>query len=177
MINLLPDSEKASIYKEYRLRLLAVSLLMLLALIILAGVLLSPSYVLSMYQRRIGESTVSPATAEQQEYTDLVKKIKASKLTLGALKPQAVHMTPTRIIEILTKHKTSQNTITDIQYNFLPPDIVTVTVKGVAKNRQTLIDLKSSLEKEEGITHIELPVSNLAKDANIEFSFDIRTVK
>ncbi len=177
MINLLPDSEKAAIHKEYRLRLFVVVLYMLLALFALAALLLSPSYVLSMYQRRATQNAVPPASAEQKEYADLVKKLKAHKVMLGALKPQDVPMTPTRIIEVLTKNKTSQNTITYIQYNFTPPNTLSVTVRGIAKNRQSLIDLKASLEKEEGIAHVELPVSNLAKEANIQFNFEIQTKK
>jgi hypothetical protein len=177
MINLLPDSEKVAIHKEYRLRIFVIILWMLLALIILAALLLSPSYVLSVYQRSAAGNAVPPATEEQQEYQALVKKLKASKVTLGALKPQVVPMTPTHIIELLTKNKTSQNTINSIQYSFSPPNTLSVTVRGIAKNRQSLIDLKTNLEKEEGIDHVELPVSNLAKDANIEFSFDIRTTK
>jgi hypothetical protein len=175
MINLLPQKEKALIHKEYLLRRIALYLAILFILAIIAGILLIPSYILSFSRRNAAESTLSqPATESQQQNTLLMNQIQKTKSALVVLAPENPVKLPTDIIGIITKHKTPQITVNDISYKYIKPNSFIVSIKGLAKTRQSLTSFKASLEQEPGIAEIILPISNLAKDSNIEFSFEIK---
>jgi hypothetical protein len=178
MINLLPEKEKALLHKEYRLRVVVMYLGVIAALCITAVVLLIPSYILSLYRRKAVETAPVQLTPEsQKEKAALLSQIEKGKDAIKILKPEASSKLPTELISLIIKNKSSDITINSIGYTYTKPQTFLIKISGVAKTRQSLIAFKTSLEKEEGIAQIVLPVSNLAKDANISFSFEITNKK
>lgn len=175
MINLLPQKEKTLIIKEYHLRRLALYLAMALALVVVAGVLLLPSYVLSLYKKNAAESSyIRPPVTNPEESKELLSRVNKGKAALLALEPEQPSKMPIELVTMITSLKTDENRINSIKYTFKPPQSFEVMVTGVAKNRQSLISFKNALEAVPGLDEVELPVSNFAKDSNIKFSLTIR---
>jgi hypothetical protein len=174
MINLLPQNEKALNHKEYRYRAIAVCLGVVFVLCVIAGVLLIPSYILSFSRRKAAESMLNqPVSQTQEQNKILMNQIEKAKAALIVLAPDAPAKYPTDIVKIITKHKTENITVNSIVYSYKKPNLV-ATVKGMAKTRQSLIAFKTAIEQEQGIAEIVLPIGILAKDSNLEFSFEIK---
>lgn len=175
MINLLPQKEKALITKEYHLRRLALYLVMLLVLALVAVVLLLPSYVLSLYKKNAAElSYIQPPVNDQEESKELLSRVNKGKAALSALVPEQPAKLPIELVTLITSLKTDDNTINSIKYTFKPPQSFEVVVTGVAETRQSLVAFKNALEAVPGLDKVELPVSNFAKDSNINFSLILK---
>jgi hypothetical protein len=174
MINLLPENEKKFFKKEYRLRVATVMLAMIFTLIVTLGVLLLPSVALTMYKRRVAQnSSIQPVTTIQKEYSELLKEVNAAKAYMVILAPEKPRVQATDVVALVTKHKLPGIKVTGVQYTATDKAGFKVIIHGVAQSRQSLIDFRAALEKEPGIEKIQLPVSNLIKDTNIDFSFEI----
>jgi hypothetical protein len=174
MINLLPQEHKKLITTEYRLRVVTIILAMLLVLITSGAVLLIPSYVLSMYKRNAAENAPDTSTTEvQREYAELMARIQHGKSLIRNLQPEKSHVTATDIINRIIKFKTADTILNEINYVYSGETSFTVEIRGVAKTRQSLLNFEAALENDPDIAEIDLPVSLLAKDANINFSIEL----
>ncbi len=178
MINLLPEKEKALIYREYKLRVIAVILGTIFCVCIIAIILLSPSYILSLYRMKAAETAAQiPEKKTDNQQAALMATVEKGKSALVVLKPENPGKLPTEAITYIVKNKTPEISITSIQYSYQKPDTFLIQIIGKAKTRQSLIEFKAALEKEQGIEQIVLPVSSLAKDSNINFVLDIKNKK
>ncbi len=175
MINLLPEQEKGLLHKEYKFRLFAVSLSMLFFLLLFAVVLIVPSFVFSVYKLRAAEGTSSATVnAElQKRHADLLARVRKAKSALMVLKSEEVKIMPTDVVSTIVAAKTDRNTITSIAYTRKEGAVFKATVKGVAENRQSLLEFTNALENKEAVGSVNLPVSNFAKENNIEFTFEV----
>jgi len=173
MINLLPDIEKKLVLKEYRFRLGIVILLFVLLLTTLMGILLVPSFVLSLYRKdaasKRAEANIKPQT---EEIKKLLDELRAIEVNMTMLAP-ATTTTPTNILSVIIKNRTAENTVTDMTYTLNEKKEVMVAVRGVARNRNSLLSFTTALEREPLITKIDVPVSNFAKNTNINYAFTV----
>jgi len=175
MINLLPENEKQTLGREYKYRHAVVALSATLVLIVVALVVMMPAFVLALYKSSAVSTeavVVDPAIAQTQ--AEFKKQLDDAKLLINVLRPQGTSTVPSKIIVLLAKHKTSENTITSIAYDAKETGTV-VDVKGIAKSRESLSAFSDALRKEQGIADVNVPVSNFAKDVNIPYSFTVTT--
>jgi len=178
MINLLPDNEQRMVDKEYELRVRILYLLGILVLIAFAITLLVPSFILTFYKERaFAQSPLPPPTETPEEREELSKDIAAAQLLVGALRPEKKVMQPSEIISLILKHKTRDNSITLLSLKKKEEDkagnTMTISVQGKARNRQGLLSFTSALERETAVQAVVVPVSQFAKDTNIDFSFTV----
>lgn len=175
MINLLPDNEKKAIDREYKLRHLIVILWACLFFIIATGLFMLPSYVLTLYKGKASNSDIAKAAAlNQAEEQKSKKEIDDAKSFMKVLQPVSGLLLPTNIIAIINKDKTPNNTISNISYSRADDgSAITILVKGVSKTRQSLSQFKEALTHETGITSVDIPVSNFAKESNIDFTITL----
>ncbi len=177
MSNILSQKEKLIIRKEYRMRVFAVTLAFILASILLAIILLIPSFILTLYK---GKAVVDLSTKVPERVEDLAtfnQKLEAAKKITAVLTPETVSYTPTAIIDVILKTKTSGNSVTSITYEKAKDNVVSISVKGEASTRIGLLDFTRALEKQPRINKIDLPVSSFAKDTDIPYTFDIHTTQ
>lgn len=173
MINLLPDTEKEFIRKEYRLRVIAVILTFILVTILIGGILLIPSYVLTVYKAKVAENS-SRAAAGKTEVSS-TEKLQIAQKAVTILKPEEVLFQPSTIIALLFKTKNSGISIISISYSKKGKDPLKVNVIGVATTRQALVDFMTAVKAEQGIVSADIPVATFAKDTNIPFTMTITT--
>ncbi len=172
MFNLLPDSLKGEIIKEYKLRLFIVSLFFVVFIELSFIVLLFPSLVISYYREKDVELRVE--TLEKSSgvtnANSIKPVIKSLNSDLNTIDKTLQYSEAIPIIDIVLTEKTKLVQITDISYISLSSSTATIVVQGVSLTRDALVNFKKSLEVSNNFKNIDLPISNLAKDRDIKFS-------
>jgi hypothetical protein len=180
MINLLPENQKNNIDREYTFRRWAVWLTVILILVVIAFILMVPAYISSIYKNKAAmlnetkASTTGTTTAE----IAFKKQLDNAKVLVRVLKPADTQpLLLSHVMPILLKDKTGENSITDIFYTNNGNGNATISVKGIAKTRESLSHFTDALAHEPGIVKVDVPVSNFAKESNIIFSFIVTAQK
>lgn len=174
MFNLLPQEYQHNLKKEYSRRLITLVLIAFFC-IGLAGVLtLFPSYLLSLQkEKEISVEDINIEKTLRADVVDLNKQIKSIKedtaLVLGREAQNQIYLLLAQILE----KKSSGIIIKSLSYKKQNDDPVSVAVAGVANTRDGLLSFTKELETLEVFESVNIPVSNFAKDRNIEFSLDL----
>ena len=177
MINLLPHDQKLLVLKEYKLRRIAVVFGSFLSVIILADVLLVPSFVLVFYKARVSSTTAAPVAATAQDATDqkaFQAQLQSDRQIIASVKSDK-KMVPSKAISFILNNKKSDITILSINYSVTDTGYA-VSVRGIASTRESLRNFSDALQNEEGVTSVKLPVSSFAENSNIGFSIDIKGI-
>ena len=177
MINLLPISGIKKIISEYRIRLVTTALIMLAVIILIAMTLLFPAYLLASHKRAIvleDLSKIGDQTASSQEIKDLEKTIKETDAILDLLNAKGQRFSvSSNIIAKTASFRTENIKITGIFYD--KKDIEeSLSLKGTATNRQSLSSFIEMLKKDVAFRDVSLPISDLVKDRNIDFTVMIK---
>ncbi len=177
MFNLLPQNIKNRIIKEYSLRRLIVIFAFVLCLQILFVIFIFPTwYVSSSNERSLALETQdlnnylvkSDSGKIASTINDINTKIKLLNTTLEY--PKVIP-----IINKLISYKNKDIHITEIVFNAVSSMESSINIKGVATDRETLLSFFKSLQNDKTFSKADLPISNFAKDKNIDFSINIST--
>lgn len=177
MFKLIPDEKKKMLEHEYALRRWAVILCSLIAIITIAMVGIFPTYLLSNMKNtnvheRIDKLQATPLSEEdaalKEWYESINKKLKY-------LSPNLDKEQPSEFIEATLKDKSPGIQIMNFTYTGDPK--ITLTLSGVAKDRQALISFQDALNESGRYGEVSLPVSNLAKDKDISFQIKLTPPK
>lgn len=77
---------------------------------------------------------------------------------------------PQEIINLLARAKTDGVTLSYFKINYETGEII---LRGLADTRKNLLDFKNSLEKEEKLSDVRLPVTSLVEEVNISFEISL----
>ena len=175
MFNLLPKSEKNTIRREYRMRLAIVVLWLSFATFLIASFLLLPSFVLSSAKEKAAVHRFATLSAEVERASgaklrDLLADIQ-SRLRFFSRKAPAArwHELLTQLVSL----KTNTVSLTAISFTGGESGTRLVTIAGTARDRTGLRAFAKSLERVSSFEKIDVPISNYAKDTDIEFSIHI----
>lgn len=187
MANLLPQKLQRETRQERRARAAIVICILLLTVEILGSVALVPPVLLARSKRR---STVSQlGTVEKlvsrQESENVTAEVRTTRNQLAELATLRHHVPVAVDIAALTRQVGSDVRVNSIVYQSIPVVVhesdespptaktTTVTVRGTATTRETLLTFVKSLEHDPRFVRVDLPVSNLATRTNIPFSLTI----
>lgn len=177
MLELLPNPQRKFLKKEYFLRLSAVALSFLLATGILFLVSISPSYFLSVEKEKIVnqefENKKKPTFAADGE--DPQAAVKNSKEMLALLKPANNEFSIKDLIVKIAGKKSSGVKIDGISADYSKNGQYQIFIKGTSKNREFLKSFAENLRAEKGFNGVDLPISNFAKTADIDFNITLKT--
>lgn len=173
MLNLLPPAEKKRIHHEAFVRLCTA----LSATVIVASVFGSLIlYAAKLYMEgRVMEIKTEQAKAARSipaGMADLNKEAVLTEKKIRTLLPES-DLSLVEIIKKISVDKPSGVAISGFSYNFKDPKNADVTVAAVADNRESILRFADNLRKEVGFIHVDVPVSNFAKDTNIGFSLSL----
>lgn len=173
MINLLPQNEKILIQKEYRLRLLAVWLIFIFIGTLICLVLLTPSFVLSLYELDV-QNQFTTKEPNQPVGANPQAVLATADSLLAALTPasSSVPTMPSAIIDLINGDRNG-NTITSFLFSQNASNTPVVTIQGTAQSRDSLLAMSRALQQESAVAAVDLPVSDLAMDSNIPFSIEV----
>lgn len=173
MRNLLSQQDKKILDREYKLRIAIVSIALIFLTMLIASVLLLPSYIISNYKQNTAQThseiiKKSIASREKSVSNSILNETK-TKLKLLAKDEDKISLMKT--FEIIVKKRIDGIKITGLFYEKkIEGNDGEITITGIASKREPLLKFRKDLEQEEIFLSVVLPVANLASDADIEFS-------
>ncbi|OHA89766.1 MAG: hypothetical protein A3C70_00710 [Candidatus Zambryskibacteria bacterium RIFCSPHIGHO2_02_FULL_43_14] len=170
MFKLLTDEEKQKVAHEYVLRRVIVILFALILVLIIGIVGLLPSYILSdIRENEMTERTrIVEGVGQKGGEVELQAWLEKINRELQILSPVLDTDRPSIFIEKIIDQKVSGTHITGFSWVRVK-DEITLSINGVALDRQTLIAFENGIKSSGYFSEVTLPVSNLAKDRNIDF--------
>ncbi len=172
MINLLTEKEKKNIENEYKFRLVIVGMGFMVGIIFSASIFLLPSYFLSATKVENAQAKVDALKKESDEKSkaDLEAALAdiKNKLALFVIPKNQNSISDDLIIPI-EKVKTNNIKITGISYEVADKNN-TGNIRGVATDRVSLINFSEALKNNPQFSNVDLPVSDLAKNKQIDFN-------
>jgi hypothetical protein len=173
MINLIPQTAKRHVTKEYWLRVITVWLFIFSIVLFIITALLIPSYVTIMNQVGAYKESAEAAIADVDTFTlssaTLIKASQQARLLLS-LKDQPRFTT---LRERLEAAQTEEIMITRIEFTTGKDGLEPITLSGNAATRESLARFRETLLNDPTIESVFLPISNLAQDRNISFLITI----
>lgn len=180
MFNLLPEDDKAAMRREYRMRLATVSLWFLFATLLAASLLLVPSLFLSSKKEEIARRRLESPTqgVSAADAARIEKELRATeeKVKLLRAKETAPYFHELFLrIAALASARISISSFSAAQTE--GGRGYRVDIGGTAKDRAALVSFQKEIERFAEFGEVILPISNLAKDADIEFSIGAQSVQ
>jgi hypothetical protein len=173
MYKLLTEQEKQIVKKEYNLHRLVIMLLALVVVLSVALVGLLPSYLFSTVRHReIGEQLEILRPAEGSEEASLKTWLAETNKKIGSLSPELDKDTVSQYFDKLIQSKPAGISVKRLGWK-KSADKVAISIQGVARDRQALINYEKALSSSGEWADVVLPVSNLASDRNIEFDISL----
>lgn len=178
MINLLTQEEKKKIRKEYLFRLSLVALVLLLGSSLIGIALLIPPFLISSIKERDvrGQSELLKQSIENSSRDSSIVQLREAAQKLEALAEAKDQIKIADMFKRVADHRTEGIELAGLFYKQVSDNEAILTVSGVANNRGDLLAFSRALEQDLLFSGVELPVSNLAKEENISFSFKITSV-
>jgi len=175
MYNLLPQIQKDTLLREYRSRLVIAALVLVALALVIASVLLVPSILLSSQKeesatRRFEALRSRTGRGDEKE---LERVLRESKSVLALLRHEAPKTLFHELLMSMVAVKTSHVSL--VNFSFTPSEAGTfqADVSGIAKDRAGLVAFVKALEQTGFFEAVTAPISDFAKDTNIEFSVHI----
>ncbi len=169
MFNLLPESEKKILRKEYSRRRALVFLGLLVALIGIAVVFLVPTYVLSHVKRNSVEQEHDAAAKEYASHSALpVAEIQHIQDLLILIGDGQATASSSLIIKTITDARGAGIKMNSLSISW--SDKSTVQIQGISSTREALRSFTNTLQSTKMFDNVNVPVSAYAKDSDIPFS-------
>lgn len=178
MINLIPPAARKQVLKEYWFRVVSIMMCIVATAAIVASLLLSPSYVLVTTKGSDFADSAAEALSKSEKYDELLTEIeKTNDQTVVLLRD----IETIKYTELMSKiEELAGDTIVINEIRFAGVDVKTkksiVSVVGTADDRASLANYRTALDSDSSFTNVVLPISNLAKDVDIQFSLSVEVV-
>ncbi len=174
MFNVLSDNLKKAIKVEYRLRLAIVACVWVIILELSMCIFLLPSVIISFYKEREVNQEIQTATEVAGVQSNLVSQtITSTNQTLRILNDDLLYPPATPAFETVLSARTPAIHITELSYTDQDATSGLLSVHGVAASREALVSFEKALQDSGSFSSVDLPVSNLAKDTNIDFTINV----
>lgn len=177
MFNLLPKAEKDAIRREYRIRLSVVILWFSFTTVLLASILLLPTYSLSTKKEKaalLESATLSKSVQaeEASRFGELLFEVKR-RLDLVQHEPPEIYFY--ELIGEIANSRASGISLSNITITKAAASL-SIDIGGIADTRNSLVAFQKALAQTDLFETVEFPVSNLAKDRNSEFAITAKGV-
>ncbi|MEK7461622.1 MAG: hypothetical protein AAB586_00940 [Patescibacteria group bacterium] len=170
MFQLLTVEEKRKVEREYAIRRSVVMLCAFTSILVVGMAGLFPSYVLSRIRYNEALERTKAVNSTQQRNDDLSLQIwlKETNRKLQLLSPALDTDRPLGLINKVLDQRDVGIAITGFSL-IKTKDKIAVSINGVAANRQSLIAFENRLRSSGDFAEVVSPISNLAKDRDIDF--------
>ncbi|KKS83253.1 MAG: hypothetical protein UV60_C0046G0002 [Parcubacteria group bacterium GW2011_GWA2_43_11] len=168
--NLLPKEQKKVLEQEYYVRLATVVALTLAGAVIIGCVALVPAYMQVAGEMRLSEETYELHQKDVEDNNSLVEEVSQSLSMLTFLEEKYSQEKLTTLLDEIFKERPSGITITGFSYKRY--DSV-LALQGIASTRDLVVPFARALEANQYFEKAPVPISNLAKNTNLDFSLSI----
>lgn len=171
---LLPLDQRNALRREYRVRAAIVFLFMISVAFIIGVVALFPAYfkVLDEEKSALTELASATGSSGKSGLSDLEKNVSKDQALLGSLSDGLSDPRASLLIEKLVGVR-GEIKLRGFSVADIASSSATITIQGNAPTRDSLQSFQKRLEVLSG-KKISLPVSELAKSSNIDFSLQVR---
>lgn len=174
MTNVLPPHAKKQIVIEYWTRMVSAWVVVWSLCLLLGAALLWPTYVLLNGKTAAYQNAADQATERTDEFATLGRELVASTQQaeyLVRLKDrQTLSSVMSDVWQVANQKPVS---ITSLSLAKADGTLVTFRIEGVADDRLALADFRTSLLELPYVADVELPLSDLAENRDIEFGLQI----
>jgi type IV pilus assembly protein PilM len=176
IVNVLPQNEKAFLRNEYWKRFTILLLFILSFILIIATLLLLPSYLYSSSKEIIAENRLEEFNQKNKNITSnnldsTITKINKKLDLLITFKPG--NLLHDEIIGSVLDARPDGVTFTQILYGQKKDKTIYLEIHGQAKDRVTLRNFKSIIDSNPKFASSNLPMSNFLEKTNINFTIYI----
>jgi hypothetical protein len=184
MFNVLPENLKQIIRTEYKQRFWIVSSVLVLGVELCAILFLAPSLVVSTYKEKDLLSTIAvvsssaapsitlPVSSDENKSRNL--SIPETNQLLKIIDTELKYPKNSPYLDSILSLKMEGITIDQFSYTSTDSTHAEISLSGRSSTRESLASFVKSLKASKRFSSVDLPVSNLAKDKNIDFSISIK---
>jgi hypothetical protein len=176
MINLIPEVVRTAIVKEYWVRVVTVAFFMFSAVLVAVVLIASPVYVLITTQVDAYATSANEAAMRVADFdVSSSELVRANQMSaqIAALESETKFMDVVNMVELVPKTGIE---ISSYSFNRSGGKVSPIQIAGVAETRQTLAAFRDELLKNDRVLDAVLPISNLAKDKDLDFLLTV-TIK
>jgi len=173
MNHLLTGEDKKAAKREYRLRLIAVGLLLFFAALVIGAVSLLPSLFLTRSKKSSldAEEAAIAAGNGAAEEKSLTDEVALSRKKLAMLAPDLSDKTVFAALHAVLAAKPSDISVTGFYFAHSDPTHISLT--GVAAKRESLVEYQKQLVASGLFTNVDTPLSDFAGNSNIGFTITL----
>ena len=170
MFKLLTDEERKKVAHEYALRRVIVMLSALILVLVVGIIGLLPSYILSSARENevLERMRIMESAGERGDESELQAWLRETNRELEVLSPELDTDRPSDFIGRILDQRVTGARITGFSW-VKAEDKIALLVSGVALDRQTLITFEDRINASGYFSKVTLPISNLARDRDIDF--------
>ncbi|MDO8728920.1 MAG: hypothetical protein Q7K26_03420 [bacterium] len=170
MFKLLTEEERHKVVHEYVMHRTIVILCGLILVVVTGIIGLLPSYVLSNVRQNeiLERSNITGRFEQSKNEPNLQVWLTETNQKLQVFSPALDKERPSDFINKILDQKVKGVSITGFLLMKVK-DKINLSVNGVALDRQSLITFKNRINSSGYFSEVVLPISNLAKDRNIDF--------
>ncbi len=175
MINLIPPQGQTALKHEYMLRVWTVCAILFSGATLIGIVLLIPTYVFVGTQQAVSNISDAETAEIANEFSRIDSGIKSTNVVLLQLGTSTQNLPASKLIaEIVAKAPTGI-TFTTFQINESrsKDGATTIDVQGKSVSRGALAGFKNNLEASPYFKSVALPISDLARDADLPFAITL----
>lgn len=173
MINLIPSVAKRSLLIEYWVRVISAWLILWSISLFVSTLMLYPAYVLISSQVSVYEASAREASQKVASYENVsVSLVRSSQQARSIMDELSIPV----FSENITLFEGLQGTgiqLSKLGLSRNDDGIAPVFLVGVADDRQSLASFRDRLLAEEQVTAVDLPIANLARDKDIQFTITV----
>ena len=173
MINLIPSSARRSLLIEYWVRVLSTWLILWSVSLFASALILYPAYVLIGSQVAVYETSAKEASQKVASYENVSMSLVQASVQAKAIMDELSIPVFSDYIELFEGLQGTGIQINKIGLSRVDNGIAPVLLVGIADNRQSLASFRDRLLAEEQVVSVDLPISNLARDKDIQFSITV----
>ncbi len=179
MYTLLPEQQIKNLAREYHVRLLILGFFCLSGAIWIGVGSLLPSYIISVMQQQNAQKHLAEIekTTKTPVNASVAAEVAASNAQILLIKNAQDPVVFSAIIEDLANRRTAGISLSGMEVVHAPgdgnPNKTSVVIRGKAATRDGLVAFQHALGADPEFTKVYLPISNLAKGTNIDFSITL----
>lgn len=172
MFNLLPDSLKNEIKKEYKLRRLVVCAVFILCLQVTSLIFLFPSWIASVGKEKDLKSQVDALDSSKKDsnIATLRPFLKNINSELSLIDKSLDYPKILPVINSVISQRSRAIKLSGVDISIIGTSTANISVAGFSDSREALVNYKNKLESSGVFRSVDLPISNLAKDKDIDFN-------
>ena len=135
---------------------------------------LFPAYIYAIFEERwhLDQVAAFKKSNDAAAIADTQKQLSTSNSLLTALYAYSATSSFGSVIESIDSAR-GKSTIQSFSLERSGDKLMSIVITGVSPTRDDLIALKDSIGRIPNISNVDLPISSLAKDTNIDFSMKI----